>query len=92
MCAVDICTHTGGGFSTFLRARPRTVVVSTRERRISSQCSGVLTQSTVRPAKLTNAAAPSKCDAQAPTVRPSHVAWVCAREDGGGRREIKTTS
>ncbi|GJM19399.1 MAG: hypothetical protein DHS20C14_16120 [Phycisphaeraceae bacterium] len=47
-----ICTQTGGGDSISPIARPSVRVDSTRERRISSQWSGVLMQSTVRPARV----------------------------------------
>ena len=71
MWAVDICTQIFGGFATARSACPSTRVDSTRDRRISSLCSGVLMQSTVRPVKFTKAVAPSRQPDQSPRVRAS---------------------
>jgi hypothetical protein len=68
MCAVLICTHAGGGESIERIACPSARVASTRERRISSRLSGVLTQSTERPTRLTSPAAPSTIASNATAV------------------------
>ena len=72
MCAVLICTHTFGGDLITRIARPSARVASTRDRRIASQLSGVLMQSTDRPARFTTPHAPSSRSAHAPSDRPSH--------------------
>jgi hypothetical protein len=59
MCAVLIWTQERGRFRASPIARPISRVESTRDRKMSSRFSGVFTQSTLRPMRLTTAAAPS---------------------------------
>ena len=90
MCAVLICTHAGGGESIERIACPSARVASTRERRISSRLSGVLTQSTERPTRLTSPAAPSSTSFQSPSVRASQVTCRHGPLTGGGLRDSRT--
>ena len=84
MWAVLICTHATGGESIGRIACPSARVASTRERRISSRLSGVLTQSTERPTRLTSPAAPSSTSFQSPSVRASQVTCRHGPLTGGG--------
>lgn len=74
------------------RAAPSTHVDSTRERRISSWWSGALTQSTLRPARLTSPQAPSSSRRHSPSVRASQAACLHGPLNWGGRRDSKTIS
>src|SRR4051794_22864020 len=91
MCAVLICTHTGGGDLLVRTACPRTKVASIRDRRISSWWSGVLMQSTVRPTRFTRPRAPSISRHQGPIVRASQGTCRHVPLTFGGVRERMTT-
>ena len=84
------CTHTSGGTLHRRKASPRTRVASTRDVRISARFSGVGRQSTVRPARLIKAEAPSNARHHSPgrgsTVAAPHRDQSAALiRDGVGR-------